>query len=379
MKVLCGLVCLLLLAAQVWSMSRWNEARGVYDDICYLRQAHLFQRFGAAGLDTDISRDDDNYLASKLSEIGFPLAESKLNAPCHNAMAKTGKFVLQYPPGTGFMLSLSPGGQQAVPLFVSATVLVFGFVLLGIFTAGTTRSILLTTAFGCLAIYIMINPVKASYSMAPTMVVCALGGYLTARLFVGRTNNRLWLTILLGFVLGVSVNFRLANLFLSTGYFLFFLVAFLSGRRFEAVVCGLCFGAAFVVGMAPKLAANAINAGKTIATTYGGEDVSSPMFSLGTILRYAADMQFLLLALAGVSVAYLLRTGGNAGARTVALITAANLVANLAFFFTHPLVTPYYTVPIAMLSLWSVCFASLIQPAEAVDGHLAGQAAHARS
>jgi hypothetical protein len=52
-------------------MSHWTEARGVFDDICYLRQAHLFQRFGLSGLDTDISRDDDHYLASKLNETGF--------------------------------------------------------------------------------------------------------------------------------------------------------------------------------------------------------------------------------------------------------------------------------------------------------------------
>jgi hypothetical protein len=61
-------------------------------------------------------------------------------------------------------------------------------------------------------------------------------------------------------------------------------------------------------------------------------------------------MKFVLLALAVVSLAHLLRTSNHAGASPVALITAANLVANLAFF-THPLVTPYYTVPIAMLSL----------------------------
>jgi hypothetical protein len=71
LKILCGLVCFLLLASQLWSMSRWNEARGVYDDICYLRQAHLFQRFGLGGFDTDISRDDDGYLMSKLKEIGI--------------------------------------------------------------------------------------------------------------------------------------------------------------------------------------------------------------------------------------------------------------------------------------------------------------------
>jgi hypothetical protein len=34
-------------------------------------------------------------------------------------------------------------------------------------------------------------------------------------------------------------------------------------------------------------------------------------------------------------------------------------VLNLAFFLSHPIVTPYYTIPIAMLSLWSLMFASL--------------------
>jgi hypothetical protein len=236
--------------------------------------------------------------------------------------------------------------------------------------------ILSTAAFGCLAIYIMINPVKASYSMAPTMVICALAGFLTTRLFAGGQNdNRLWLAILLGFVLGLSVNFRLPNLFLSAGYFLFFLVSFLSSRKPEIAARSLGFGAAFLAGMAPTLAANAINAGSPFATTYGGPDVAPPDFSFGVILLYVTDMQFVLLALAGVSVAYLLYMGGDAGRRRIALIAAANLAANLAFFFTHPLVTPYYTVPIAMLSLWSVSFASLMGPSEAVKERLAGRAA----
>ena len=72
----------------------------------------------------------------------------------------------------------------------------------------------------------MINPTKASYSMAPTMVACALAGFLTACLFVKtpQRHRRLVLTMLIGFLLGLAVNFRLANLFLSAGYFLFFAV-----------------------------------------------------------------------------------------------------------------------------------------------------------
>jgi len=70
-KLAFGLICLAILASNIATMSRWSEARGVYDDICYLRQAHLFQRFGAGGLDTNAIRDDDRYFEGKLKEIAF--------------------------------------------------------------------------------------------------------------------------------------------------------------------------------------------------------------------------------------------------------------------------------------------------------------------
>ena len=48
-RLLCGFGLLAVLASNIWTMSRWSESRGVYDDVCYLRQAHLFQRFGLDG------------------------------------------------------------------------------------------------------------------------------------------------------------------------------------------------------------------------------------------------------------------------------------------------------------------------------------------
>jgi hypothetical protein len=198
LKILCGLVCLLLLGSNVRSMSHWNEARGVYDDVCYLRQAHLFQRFGLGGFDTDISRDDDHYLALKLKEAGFPTWNDVTTVPCHTPMPATKKLVLQYLPGTGMVLALFPPGYQVIPLYVTATLIVFGFALFGIISARSVASVLFAGAFGCLAVYLMINPSKASYSMAPTMVACAAAGYLTARLFTATPRHRLWLTILLG-------------------------------------------------------------------------------------------------------------------------------------------------------------------------------------
>jgi hypothetical protein len=377
-KILCGLVCLMVLASNIWSMSRWSEARGVYDDVCYLRQAHLFQRFGLSGLDTNIARDDDHYLSTKLKEIAFPGWSDPTKAPCHTPMPAANKLVLQYPPGTGFVLALFPEGFQVIPLYVSAALIVFGFALLGIFCARSTASILSAAAFGCLAIYLMINPAKASYSVAPTMVVCALAGFLTAKLFLGeQPRQRLVLAGLVGLLLGLSVNFRLPNLFLVSGYCVFFFVSFLMSRKVETFLQGILFGAAFLAGMAPTLLANAINAGSPFATTYGGVDVTPPDLSVSVIWSYVADMQFVLLVLAGAWTALMLRWHRGNGSRQIALVTAANLVVNLAFFLSHPLFTPYYTIPIAMLSLWSLLFASLLQPAEAVDGELVGQAAKA--
>jgi hypothetical protein len=88
-------------------------------------------------------------------------------------------------------------------------------------------------------------------------------------------------------------------------------------------------------------------------------------------------MQFVLLVLAGVCTVLTLRWRRGSGQTQVALVTAGNLLVNLAFFMSHPVFTPYYTIPIAMLSLWSLLFASLTQPAEAVDDGLVGQAAKA--
>ena len=363
LKAVCGLVMFAVLASHVWSMSHWSEARGVYDDVCYLRQAHLFQQFGLGGLDTRVSRDDDHYLSSKLKEIGYGSADDLSTAPCHTIMPATAKMVLQYPPGTGFVLALFPQGFQAIPLYVTATIIIFGFGLLALYYARASSSVVLAGFIGCLAVYLMINPVKASYSMAPTMVVCAFAGWLTARLFLAPHGpRRLVLAGLVGLLIGLAVNFRLPNLLLSSGYFLFFLGAFLWSRKAETFLQGVLFLAGFLTGMAPTLLANMINAGSPFSTTYGSGDAAPPDLSFSVVRSYLADMQFVLLLLAVAWTLAMLRNLRGTGATGLALVTAGNLAANLVFFMSHPVFTPYYTIPIAMLSLWSLLFGFLMQP-----------------
>jgi hypothetical protein len=383
-KICFSIVFLVILASNVRLISHWNESRGVYDDICYLRQAHLFQRFGWHGLDTSLAREDDGYLAGKLRSIDFPEWKNLTRAPCHSQTADGRKWVMTPPPGTGFMLALFPEGFQVIPLYALANIAITGLALYALWRAQRPRPLALAAVFGAMSIYFMINPTKASYSMAPTMVACALAGLLTARLFVDEGRRLLFMTAAVGIVLGLSASFRIANVLLAAGYFVFFGLSFLIKPGRAKLLQGLSFGLAFLVGMLPVLAANMVNSGNPFVSAYGGQDTAPPSLDQAVLRAYLTDMQFPLIVIVCVWAALLWRLATKSGMRRLALLVAGNIALNVAFFVTHPVFTQYYTIPIAMLSLWTLLFAASFireqtQTEEAVDGHLAGQAAHARS
>jgi len=267
-RVIGALVTLAVFARVAWSMAHWSESRGVYDDVCYLRQAHLFQRFGLGGIDTDLARDDDHFLSNKLREIGHPAPDDVTQAPLHRYIEATGKRVMQYPPGTGFLLAAFPPGSQVAGLYIGSAAVVLMIVLGAIARARTTATLAAAVLFGNAALYLMINPAKGSYSLPATMAACALAGLLTAWLFAAeRTWVRLALTLAAGLVIGLTFNLRLANVFLSAGYLVAFGLAFLATRRWDAFAQGSVFAGAFAIGVTPTLIANAINAGHPLGTT----------------------------------------------------------------------------------------------------------------
>jgi hypothetical protein len=162
----------------------------------------------------------------------------------------------------------------------------------------------------------------------------------------------------MGLLIGLSVNFRLPNVFLAAGYCLYLAGTFLLARSRETFLFGASFGIAFLIGIMPTLIANAINAGSPFSTTYGGVDVAPPELNPAVLLSYLVDVQFTLLAIAVAWTAWLWRFDWGY-ARPVALLVALNLAVNLIFFMTHPIFTPYYIIPIDMLSLWTLLFATL--------------------
>ena len=129
-------------------------------------------------------------------------------------------------------------------------------------------------------------------------------------------------------------------------------------RSKETFLQGASFGIAFLIGIAPTLIANAINAGSPFSTTYGTVDVTPPELNPAVLLSYLVDVQFTLLAISVAWTAWLWRFD-RGRARQVAVLVAVNLAVNLIFFMTHPIFTPYYIIPIDMLSLWTLLFATL--------------------
>jgi hypothetical protein len=367
-RFLCTLLLLLVFASLCKTFMGWSEDRGIYDDVCYLRQAHLFERFGWKGFDTDIASDDDNYLAQKLKNIDYPAWNDRNNAPCHNFIPLTGKTVMQYPMGPGLLLAIFPSGFQTAPLYISCTAILLILALVSVYLATSPAGLLLATLFGGLSIYLMNNPVKSSYSLAPTMVVCALTALLISALFnVKRRVPRFWLVAAIGLLLGLSVNLRIANLVLAAGFGPWLLGVFLRRPALSRFLEGVIFGAAFVVGVLPTLWANHVNTGSALISPY---DVPRPRFSFDQTIEqlrlYLGGTQGVLLIVAALAAVSLL-IFARGERRQITAIAAMTLLFNIAYFFAYPIFTPYYLVPAAMLSLWLMLWGYLLHRSSAVE------------
>jgi hypothetical protein len=360
LKVASCVICICILVSNTLTMSRWTEYRGVTDDLGYLRQAHLFQRFGVSGLDTDARRDDDHFFVKALKSAGFDVNDF-VN---HNYMPTTHKLVLQSPPGVGFLLAFFREGFQVVPLYIVCSIVVFIFALFLIGLAPTLLALAVCAVFGWASIIFMVNPAKASYSAAPTFAICAVAGWSTTLLFCGSSSVRKKLVCsgLVGLLLGISVNFRISNLFLAAGYCFGFLIWFVKSRRASLLLEASLFAISFVVGVIPTLVSNAINAGSPFKTTYGPDDAVLPQYSPEVLRYYLSDPQSLLIALLCALIVWTFIFRREFAARAVAGLCSLTVTLNLAFFLTHPLHTQYYLMPFTMLSFWSLLFCLVIEP-----------------
>jgi hypothetical protein len=274
------------------------------DEFGYLRQARLFQERGFfGGLDTAIQDATTSYLVAKAKALTPPVPEwSQIVAPdCHHFKKATDRVILQYPPGTGLLLSFFSEGYQEHGAFnLVCTVLVAGLAIVALASANVTASFLV----GILGAFCLqgLRQFDISFSIPGSVLLLVVLAWLTAGAMAMKPAQWRWpLHALMGFVLGASINFRIANGFLVFGFaaayaalikrhcFLVFrfagAVALLKRPTHNTLAAPTAFAAAFLIGAAPFLAANAINAGSIFSTTYDTYDTMPPSLSWDFLKR----------------------------------------------------------------------------------------------
>ena len=197
--------------------------------------------------------------------------------------------------------------------------------------------------------------------MAPTMMVCALAGFLTARLFsaTARRDSACSLATLIGFLIGLSVNFRLPNVLLSAGYF-----CLLPGRVPDGAKQGN-----FPARPCVRHRLSDRRWRRRLRRTRSMPEVRSRPPMAASTSRPASERHRAVLLSRRLAV----RAAGDRGGLDRADLALNHArqrgrrrcwsrqiwLLNIIFFLIHPLFTPYYTIPISMLSLWTLLFATL--------------------
>ena len=335
------------------------------------RQRHL------GGLDTRINNANAKFLinAAKATEKDSNKWYQAIAPHCHYYRAAVDHVILQYPPGTGFVLSWFPESRSLALLYVAGMTLIAGVFVAAALMARLDAFQLLAAAMALGVIdWIMKQPdtVVGSASVPVTLVFVPLCALMTLLAFPGPGKARPLLAFALGLIGGILFATRLPNILLLVGAAVAILVNASQGKAglrqiVPAIIAGLAGFA--ITGVFPVLTADWINAGSPFSTTYSGADASPPLLHLGVIkTRLVFYFTHPMIAPVSIAAAFafvvrLLTTreyppaNGRYGLSVGALVCFG---LSLAFFVTHNLMQPYYMLPASVLVLCLVTFELLI-------------------
>ncbi|MGX1099005.1 hypothetical protein [Amorphus sp. MBR-141] len=350
------------------------------DPFGYSRQAQLFRDKGYVdGLDTRMPDREAPFLIEMAPRVGISAERlAEMMAPhCHHYEPKTDAVILQYPPGTGFLLSLLPADRQVDLLYVASLallVLCFGlYAVASLPSWGLAAGVVGSLAVASAAI--TNSALMVSYSAPATLGLTAVAALLVmAGLPLGRA-PRWWAGALLGLLSALMVSVRLPNLFILAGLAAFIVLETEPWKRSRLagaaryMASGL---ATFALGLVPMLAANRINAGGILNTTYGTADSAGAHLDLALISRnlfyYFVETPAWPVTLAAAAALAMgvfkarMKRESDAGRRLRAAVVGGGLpfLVSVAFFATHEVTASYYLVPSAFFCL-AMCLFGVVE------------------
>jgi hypothetical protein len=358
------LLCFGLLFVLAASLRTGNYAYGC-DSFGYLRQAELFRTKGLVqGLDTRLPNEEARFLIDTARSTGIvPQRWGEMVAPhCHHYEPRTDRVILQYPPGSGLLLSLFPADRDAQILHIVVVgLVVVAFGLCSNWTLALLQALLLT----CL---VLLHPqVMASYSVPASIGLVPIAALLVLRAFPGTEPPDRPAAALLGALCGLLVTVRIPNILVVAGVGTFVLVQTrlwtAGGWRCAWPALGL--GAvAFIILLSPLLGANWINAGGILASTYSAADaapmvVRADLIIQNAIFYFRESFAWPLAIGAVLALAVCLARGRYA----VAAGAGAALLLTLGYFLTHEIRGSYYLLPGALFCT-CLCIFGLFDPVQ---------------
>jgi hypothetical protein len=323
------------------------------DAFGYMRQAHLFRSEGIKGFNTRLEFPVATALvtAMKNSGLATSLWAEAVAPHCHHFDARADAIILQYPPGTGFLLSLFHDGIGWRMLLISSMTILLACFTLQIILGGTWSVLALSLSAAAL-LMVDARYETVSYSVAPSLALSSVAALTTVAAL--RTTNRLPL-IVLGLAIGLASAVRLANVFMLVGVGLIFLYRFGRTRTRSSFLDGLTVLLATFAGLSPVLLANYINVGSVFSGTYSQTDIGFMLSRANIVARFfdlfgGSDPTELanIVAAAVVAVSLL------AISTEAAFAGAISFVSLTCFLLMKQIVNGYYLAPMSAYAILCV-------------------------
>ena len=333
------------------------------DSYGYMRQAELFKTKGLIeGLQTEIKAENATFLVDIAKHINPQASRwAEMIAPhCHHYKAENQKIILQYPPGTGFFLSLLPHGkelQYLTMLLVLSVLAWWGYTNFRVLN-GTV--FLVSTASVGLLLATVSQFLVPSYSVPLTILLLAWISILALETAYIATIKNLTLAALLGLLVGFLLTVRIASVIIlpAIAAIVYFQIRHaIQHKQFNIAVplIGLC---AFAVSLSPLLLSNWLNTGGIFDSTYNEYDKKINLASIELLARnlnyYLIENRaaaLSILSLAALMIAWIVSRPNERTHRYITVSLVFVVILDLIFLSSKMVAIDYYFLPTAVFSL----------------------------
>ena len=335
------------------------------DSYGYLRQAELFSQKGpVGGLDTAIESENAEFLIGIASQINTNVSRwSEMIAPnCHHYKPANHKIILQYPPGTGFVLSLLPSGRELEALSLLLVLsIVFWWGLLNLRQRGLAV-FFISTASAILLLATVVQFQVPSYSVPLTILMLAWLAMLLFEIRYVLTFKNLVLAVFIGLLVGTLLAVRIASIIVLpaiAAIVLCKIIEAIEQKKFSSTVL-LAGVSSFACALLPLMVANWVNAGSPFESTYNDYDkkisFGNSELLLNNLSYYLIENRAAALSILASSVLALVLTQAKtyrSAEYRIALALVVVFIADLLFLSMKMVAIDYYFLPTAAFSLYS--------------------------